>query len=111
MNETTTAVDVTLSTAQIVPLGVYCFGATVVGLLGNALVIYSSVVHNAIRLDEVSLLLIQNLAVADIFYTLLRILPTTITYIARKYVLGGLQLHIIIFRNIWFFAKLFKPII
>ena len=76
------------STAQLVPLTVFCFIVTFFGLLGNGTVLYSSVRYNAIRLDRVSLILVQNLAVADIIYTLCVILPQLITYVAGQWVLG-----------------------
>ena len=74
--------------AQIVPLTIFCFIMTFFGILGNGTVLYSSIRYNAIRLDRVSLVLVQNLAVADIFYTICVILPQLITYIAGKWVLG-----------------------
>ena len=39
-------------------------------------------------MDEVSLTFVRNLAIADIIYTLLVILPITVTYMTGKYILG-----------------------
>ena len=50
--------------------------------------LYSSVRYNAIRLDKDSVILVQNLAVADILYIVVAILPSAITYIAGKWILG-----------------------
>ena len=77
-----------LSDFQIVPLAIWTTTVTVLGLLGNALVIYSSIRYNAIQMDKISLLLVQNLAVADFIYILSNILPSAVSYIARKYILG-----------------------
>ena len=49
---------------------------------------YSSIRYKSIRLDRVSLVLIRNLAIADILYTLCVILPQFVTYVAKKWVLG-----------------------
>ena len=76
------------STAESIPLGAYCFFATVMGLCGNSLVLYSSIRYDALQLDDVSLTFVRNLAVADILYTLASLLPISITYMTREYLLG-----------------------
>ena len=78
-----------LSSAAIVPLATYTLLITVLGLLGNTLVVYSSVRYNAIQLDKVSVLFVQNLAVADLIYIFCNVLPSAITYLTRRYVLGS----------------------
>ena len=80
--------DLVFSDAQTTLLGIFCFIMTVFGLLGNGTVLYSSIRYNAIRLDRVSLIFVQNLALADMLYTLCVILPQLITYIAGTWVLG-----------------------
>ena len=80
--------DLHLNTPQLVTLAIFNTLATVLGLTGNTLILYSSLRYNAIQLDQISLLFIQNLAVADIFYIFCNIFPSTITLILRKYVLG-----------------------
>ena len=77
-----------LNDSQIIPLAMWTTSVTVLGLLGNALVIYSSIRYNAIQMDKISLLLVQNLAVADFIYILSNIFPSAVSYIARKYILG-----------------------
>ena len=77
-----------LSTTQVVPLSIFCFLMTTFGIAGNVTVIYSSVRHKALKLDGVSLLFIQNLALADIIYTIVAIFPSFVTYTARSWVLG-----------------------
>lgn len=74
--------------AQIVPLAIFCFVMVFFGVFGNGTVLYSSLRYNAIRLDRASLILVQNLAVADIIYTICVILPQLITYSAGRWVLG-----------------------
>ena len=76
------------SAAEIAPLTIYCLVMVFFGLAGNGTVLYSSLRYNAIRLDKVSLMFVQNLATADILYTVIAILPQLITYIAGEWVLG-----------------------
>eukprot|EP00116_Pleurobrachia_bachei_P006496 sb/3466758/ len=45
------------------------------GLLGNGLVLYSSIRYNALKLDKISVMLVRNLAVADFIFALLVIVP------------------------------------
>ena len=78
----------TLTTSQIVPLWIYCFLILVLGVIGNLLVIYSTFRYNSIRLDRISLLLVQNLAIADFIYVILITLPVLVTYSAGGWVLG-----------------------
>ena len=85
-NETTATL--LIPTSQLLPLGTYCFLVTLLGLSGNTLVLYSSLLYNSIKLDEISLILVQHVALADLLYLLFAILPCTVTYFARKYVLG-----------------------
>ena len=76
----------TLSTAQIIPLAIFCLLVSIMGLFGNGLVVYSSVRYNTIKLDRISILFVRNLAVADILYSLITVVP--LTYFAGGYVLG-----------------------
>lgn len=80
--------ELIFSNTQIIVLGIFCFIMAFFGILGNGTVLFSSLKYNAIRLDRVSLLYVQNLALADILYTICVIVPQLITYIARKWVLG-----------------------
>ena len=85
-NITTTTLN--LSTAQIVPLAIFTFLMTLFGIVGNTTVLYSSIRYNAIKVDKVSLVFIQQLAAADILYTIIAIFPCLVTYSAGKWILG-----------------------
>ena len=85
---TDSSLEINFTTAQRVPLSIYCFVMVLFGFFGNGTVLYSSIRYNAIRLDRVSLMLVQNLAVADILYTFCAIFPQLVTDIAGKWVLG-----------------------
>ena len=86
--------DLQLSTPQLVTLATYNSLATLLGLTGNIIILYSSLRYNAIQLDQISMLFIQNLAVADIFYIFCNVLPCTITLLKGKYVLGDVYCFI-----------------
>ena len=77
-----------VSSSQTIPLSIFCFFMTVFGIFGNGTVIYASVRFNALKLDKVSLLFIQNLAVADVIYTVVSIFPSFVTYSSGGWVLG-----------------------
>ena len=47
------------SLSQLIPLAIYCFLASVLGILGNTTVLYASLRYNAMELDEVSLVFVQ----------------------------------------------------
>ena len=53
-----------------------CF---ILGIFGNSFVLYATTAHNAIRLDRMSIWIIQLLAVADLSNCFLVLLPTLIT--------------------------------
>ena len=75
--------------AETMFLGLYCTLVTVLGILGNSTVIYSSIRYNSIKLDRISLLFVQHLAVADILTVIIVVIPISTTFIAGKYVLGS----------------------
>ena len=60
----------------------------IVGLFGNTTVLYLSLVHNALKLDPISLMFIHHLAVSDILVSLIMFLPMLIVLCARRWVLG-----------------------
>ena len=51
----------------------------ILGITGNVFVLYATVAHNAIKLDKMSVWIINNLAVADIFNCILVLLPILLT--------------------------------
>ena len=73
---------------EVIFLGMYCTTATVLGIIGNSIVIYSSVRYSAVKLDRISLIFTQHLALADILYILLVVFPRCTTFFAGQYVFG-----------------------
>ena len=50
----------------------------VLGILGNAIVLYATIKHKAIRLDAMSIWLIQNLAATDFMNAGIMVLPAAV---------------------------------
>ena len=67
---------------------IYNVFVVLVGILGNLVVLYSSLQHQAIKLDPVSLMFVHTLAVSDILLTLTMFLPMLVTLLWRRWVLG-----------------------
>ena len=62
----------------------WCSVVLVLSLTGNSYVLYSTISHRAIKLDKMSVWIIQNLAVTDIANSVLVMIPITVT-IANGY--------------------------
>ncbi|KAL5250966.1 hypothetical protein ACHWQZ_G016633 [Mnemiopsis leidyi] len=74
-NTNSTSADVSPWTKNL--LASWSIFSIILSLLGNTTVLVSSVCYKAIKLDKVSVVLIENIAVADLGETLFVILPTT----------------------------------
>ena len=83
-----------LVTSQSVTLSICSFLVLLVGLSGNLIVLYGSLHHKALKLDQVLLILIHNMAVADILYLLVYVFPSWITFSAGQWVLGDVWCHV-----------------
>ena len=60
------------------------------GLTGNGIVAYGSIKHNAIQMDRVSVMFIENLAITDMLLTLVLFVPAFITLAAKRWIYGDL---------------------
>ena len=60
----------------------------VAGMLGNLIVLYSSLIHQAIKFDKVTLFFVHNLATADLVVIVLIYIPMLCTILTRRWVLG-----------------------
>ena len=67
---------------------VYLMIIAIMSLLGNTLVLCGSCKYNAIDLDEVTLVFIQNLAIADLMNVVLLEIPSIVTLFAKRWILG-----------------------
>ena len=54
----------------------WCAVSTILSLLGNTIVLIASRKYDAFKLDKYSIRLIDNLAAADLGYTITDIIPT-----------------------------------
>ena len=59
------------------------------GLLGNGFVLFAALKYSAIDIDRISILLIENLAAADLLIVLIEFVPILVTLIADKWMLGN----------------------
>ena len=71
-------------------LTLYLGLVVLMGLLGNLVVLYCSLVHGDLRLDSASLIFVHSMSVSDIFCVFLFFLPMFTTGLFRKWVLGDL---------------------
>ena len=60
----------------------------VLGILGNALVLVGSIKYKALKMDKISIFLLECLAVTGIAIVLFDFVPSLITIIANKWILG-----------------------
>ena len=91
VNETQTMMNaklITYPTTIIVLISFYNILGVLFAFLGNGLVLVSSIKYRAIDMDKTSIILLQNLAVADFLIALLSWLPTTISTVVQAWVLG-----------------------
>ena len=84
VNLTETGLDET----GVAILRVYNTLVLLIGLLGNTLVLSGLLDHGVMTIDRTSRILLQNLAVTDIFYTLFQFLPSFSTLLVRRWVFG-----------------------
>ena len=66
----------------------WCLICGVLSLLGNLTLLSSTLVSNTLKLDKISIVLIQNLAICGLGYTVVIILPTIGSTVAQRWVYG-----------------------
>ena len=59
------------------------------GLVGNSIVLYTSIHYGALKFDSVTLLFVHNMAIADLIAMLLVFIPMMTTVVAKRWVLGS----------------------
>ena len=68
---------------------IWCHISLLLGLLGNSYVLYSTILYKAIKLDKLSVWIIQNLAVSDLISSVIVLIPVIISlYADSNWVLG-----------------------
>ena len=84
LNNTLHYFHYSLPTHSIILLVTWSILTLLVSLAGNTVILIGTIRHNAIKLDKISLILIKNLAVADLFSAVLIVLPSTWSLAKRK---------------------------
>ena len=59
----------------------------IMGVSGNIIVLIGSIKYKALKMDKVSVILLENVAVADLMMTIMFCIPMLITLIAEKWTL------------------------
>ena len=78
-----------MNSAEVIISHIWCHISILLGLLGNSYVLHSTIVHKAIKLDKLSLWIIQNLAVSDLISSVIVLIPVLIClYAESRWVLG-----------------------
>jgi len=78
----------TLTLTAKLLLGIYNFLVIIIGLFGNLCVLYCSVRHGAISMDDTTLVFIENLALADMLISLLYYFPMLVTLVFGQWMFG-----------------------
>ena len=62
-------------------------------LIGDSIILVSTIKYRAIKQHKVIVAVIQHLAVSDLLQTIFRVLPTTVAIVADKWVMGEIMCH------------------
>ena len=89
--------DLVLTTTVKVPFIMINTLIVILGLFGNGIVLFASIKYNAVEMDKVSLLFLENLALADSILTIARYLPKLITLCSNRWILGETMCFINVF--------------
>ncbi|KAL5263045.1 hypothetical protein ACHWQZ_G008443 [Mnemiopsis leidyi] len=85
----------TLTTADYFYM-IWCYIALLLGLSGNTYVLHSTIKHKAIKLDTMSVWLIQNISVTDILHLLFLLLPILLSLHSGKvWILGQVACEVV----------------
>ena len=88
MEDTVNLYDMKPETNGRVLYTLWYLSITILGLLGNCIILTASVGFKAITLDKVSVMLIRHIAVADVLHILLVVIPAAVSIIRDGWVLG-----------------------
>ena len=82
------------SDAERYPLISWCLIAVLGSLIGNTTILLSTIRYNAIRLDKISVLLINNIAVSDIAMAVFAVHPTLVSLIYNRWPYGDTMCYV-----------------
>ena len=92
-------------TALKILLLLYNLLVIVMGLGGNVLVLVGSLKYRAVQMDRNSVILLENIAVADLVATVLQYVPMGVTLAAERWLFGEFLCFCAVFRYIPFAAE------
>lgn len=72
----------------------------IVGIIGNGTLLYASFKHSILKMDCVTTALVEDLAFSDISYTILNFIPSLITLVTKRWVLGEWMCLVLAFVHI-----------
>lgn len=82
-------------------MGLWCLLTSFFAFTGNVMVLYASIKHNAIKLDKISSVLIKNIALADIGYSIY-IVITFVSIVNDGWVFGNVLCDITNYMHLFF---------
>ena len=82
-------------------IAMWCLACITFAVLGNSMVLVSSIKYNAIKLDNISIALIQNIAFADIGYAVY-VTTVLVSVIENKWILGDILCSITNYMHLFF---------
>ena len=90
-------------------LGAYNTLGVLFSILGNGVVLYGTTKYNAIDIDGLSVIFIQNVAVADLLLTFSHWIPLLITNYTRRWIFG--EVMCFVFGVIPYFPLMAEPLL
>ena len=72
----------------------WCLFALIINFTGNSLILLATVKYKSIKLDKISVVLIQNIAFSDIMMGICTIHPTMVSLIADRWVYGDFMCYL-----------------
>ena len=72
----------------------YLIIVVISSLIGDTIILYASIQHNAIKLNKIIVVVMQHIAVCDLLSSTAYVLPTTISLISERWVLGDVLAHL-----------------
>ena len=72
----------------------YLIIVVISSLVGDTIILFASIKHNAIKLNKIIVVVMQHIAVCDLLSSAAYVLPTTISLISERWVLGDVLAHV-----------------
>ena len=93
--------DTGLNPTTWIILSIYNTLIIIIGILGSIFLLYSSFVHQAIKMDAVSLMFVHNMVITDFIWTVVMFVPMFVTLVARSWIMGEAVCCIVAYGFSW----------